>query len=162
MALVDNVIEFANHLSASLPAETTVQAAHNMAQQIAQHFAFATLDGTDIALGSNLSEPAIQALTARLIVAFVIVDDPEGASSVMEQGILDYLNNGPITDMWPAAVAATKDGPDLDTVMRAATAGTERVGVLARVATARGLTQWINEAVKVELDEVPARYEYVV
>jgi hypothetical protein len=30
------------------------------------------------------------------------------------------------------------------------------------MATATGITQWINESVKVELDEVPARFEYVV
>jgi hypothetical protein len=133
-----------------------------MAQQIAQHFAFATLDGVDIALGSNLSQTAIQALTARLIVAFVIIDDPVGASAIMEQAFLDYLNNGPISDMWPAAVEATKDGPDLNDIMEAATAGTEETAMVARLATARGLTQWITSSVKVELDEVPARFEYVV
>jgi hypothetical protein len=162
VALVDNIAGFASALSAASPAETVVLAAHALAQQIAQHFAFATLDGVDIALGSNLSEPAIQALTARLIVAFVIVDDKEGAASIMEQAFLDYLNNGPISDMWPAAVEATKDGPDLNDIMLAATEGTERLGILARMATATGITQWINDSVKVELDEVPARFEYII
>lgn len=162
MALADNVIEFATSLAAALPAETTVQSAHNMAEQIARHFAFATLDGVDIAEGSNLSPAAVQALTARLIVAFVIEDDPEGAAAVMEQAFLDYLNNGPISDMWPAAVEATKDGDDLHDVMKVATKGTEKISMLARLATARGLTQWINSSVKVELDEVPVRFEYVV
>lgn len=162
MALVDNIAGFASALSAASPAETTVLAAHALAQQIAQHFAFATLDGVDIALGSNLSEPAIQALTARLIVAFVISDDPEGAASIMEQAFLDYLNNGPISDMWPAAVEATKDGPDLHDVMKTATKGTEGIAILARMATATGITQWINESIKVELDEVPARYAWII
>lgn len=162
MALVDNIAGFASALSAAPPAETTVLAAHALAQQIAQHFAFATLDDIDIAPGSNLSEPAIQALTARLIVAFVIQDDPEGAASIMEQAFLDYLNNGPISDMWPAAVEATKDGPDLHDIMKTATKGTEGLSILARMATATGITQWINESVKVELDEVPARFVYII
>lgn len=162
MALADNIVGFATALSAAPPAETVVLAAHAMAQQIAQHFAFATLDGVDIALGSNLSPTAIQALTARLIVAFVISDDPTAAAAVMEQAFLDYLNNGPIADMWPAAVEATKDGPDLNDIMLAATKGTEEIAILARMATATGLTQWITSSVKVELDEVPARFVYVI
>jgi hypothetical protein len=162
MALADNIVGFATALSAASPAETTVLAAHAMAQQIAQHFAFATLDGVDIALGSNLSQPAIQSLTARLIVAFILQDDPEASAALMEQAFLDYLNNGPISDMWPAAVEATKDGDDLHKVMTEATKGTEGIAILARMATATGITQWINESVKVELDEVPARFEYVV
>lgn len=162
MALIDNVPEFAAHLASMPGAENLSQSAHNLAAVISEHFAFATLDGVDIAAGSNVAPAPVLAFTLKLIEAFSVKDDPEASSLLMEQAFLDYLNNGPISDMWAAAVSATKDGPDLHEVMLAATEGFEESLVLSKLATARGLTQWINESVKVELDETPARYEWVV
>jgi len=164
MSLSTNIPLFANILvgAYSLSAKNTSEVARNLAGAIAAHFAAATLDGIDITVGSNLSAPAIEALELGLIDAFSVVDDPEGAAALMEQAFLDYLNNGPINTMWPAAVVATKDGDNLHDVMEVIMAGTITLTSVAATRVATGLTQWITGSIKVELNETPARFVYIV
>ena len=164
MSLSTNIPIFADTLvgAYSLSSKNTSEVARNIAGAIAAHFAAANLDGVDITLGSNLSATAVEALELRLIEAFSVVDDPEGAAALMELAFLDYLNNGPIADMWAAAVEATKDGDDLHDVMKVVMAGTITLTSVAATKVSTGLTQWITESVKIELDEVPARFVYIV
>jgi hypothetical protein len=164
MALIDGKSEFANALVLAFERapETNTQAAMSMAQSIAELFSYATLDGADINPGSNTAEAAMEALASGLMEAYILEDDGEGCAELIEEAILSYLNEAPIVNMWGNAVEATKDGPNLYDVMEEDLEGYEDEYLQSKVQVSTGIIRWVNEAVKVELDEVPARYEYVV
>lgn len=164
MALADNILPFGEALASMPPAKTSYLAATYIAQEIANHFAYATLDGNDIAPDTNLSVPAVTALQVGLVIAYSTKGGARRSAQLMEDAFIAYLMNGPLSDMWPAAIEVTKSGPDLYDVMEEFMENFQKNARAAPLRVAQGLTEWIREGIIVEISDFPnpTKFERIV
>jgi len=84
------------------PLAQPVDAATAFTDIFATFFGYASLNGTPITMGTNLSPAAKQAMVGPLTQAFTAPLDPASSGALMEAAFLAYLNSG-ISSMWPIA-----------------------------------------------------------